>query len=474
LKYLVPVFLFILITLGGWLFSRWYARRKVDEYEEEEYERGKWKQLKDAEPDEKDPWYSGDSDRDANEVHWQDVELVPAQSSGAISAAGRGWGWRSTMNAWKSARGKAEALSDEETDEMGQRRTIKLVPALPSAATYQTLPCLSGHAIDTIPEERGSIKALRDKIASLTYRERDQNPAGKLNRNRSPNKRRGGGAKVVAPPEAPAWIQPRATSPTQALSPPMQPHLFFHPTPSGVSLHGLLAHTAGSESGSDYGSDDESHVTVLRSGDPRPPHTRFPTIPSTATALANSYTALPPAPSPRKGGSGGSHESIVDGDEDESIDVDKTPTRRSPLKRAKTAITPSSRLDPTPMIRRSTALADLVNTPLGARMARSATTRDKATSSGLSPSPARTKRSKAQKKAEKAHDKVEDILKASWSDRALASPTSCMSLDGAVAGTIVAGSRGGAASPGVEEAAVFGGNGGGIEQRLAMLRKLET
>lgn len=427
IKYLVPVFLLIVITLAGWGYSRWYARKRQDEYEEAKrtHQRGEWNKIDgDDDADEKDPWYAGDSDGEAHEVDWQDVELAPAKSSGAISAAGRGWGWRSTMTAWKSARGRAGDEGEEEVDEMG--KTIRLVPHMPDSVTYQTLPDLQGRPIDRV-EDRGSIQALRDKLASLTFR--DQTTPKRLDRSRAANKRKG----KVEPPAAPAWIQPRATSPVQALSPPLQPHLFFHP--SGQSLHGMMLGTAGTESGSEYGSEDEQ------------PHKRFPTIPSTASALENNLTPVPERKS-RRIGTEGSTESVVDGDAGEA-----TPRATKSVKRSATT------RGRTPTMRRSAATHDLTSP-----MNRSRTTRDRSTTSPR-------KKTKAQRKADKAHDKVEDILKASWSDRALASPTSCMSLDGAVAATHGAVQEG-SMSPGVEEAAVLGGMGG-IEQRLAMLRNVE-
>jgi len=448
IRYLVPVFLLIFITITGWLFSKWYSKRKRERQDEDErdYERRKFQQLKDEDEDEKDPWYAGDDDPE--EMRWQDVNLVPARSSGAISASGRGWGWRSTVDAWKSARGRAMDQGEDEFDEMGQRATIKLISPIPPAATYQTLPDLQGRPIGPIPEEGGSIRSFREKLASLGRR---GNSPKKLGRNRVANKRRS--TKSIAPPEPPAWIQPRATSPTQALSPPMQPHLFFHPFPSGQSIHGVLG-TTGSESGSDYGSDNESNVSRVK------PHHRFPTIPSSATALANSYTVVP-ARTPRKADSRGSTESVVDGDEGDARGPSR---RRTELSRALT--TPARASVAEPALRRSVATNDLANNP-PSLLLRSATAAQPATSSRLSPRP---KKTKSQKKADKAHDKVEDILKASWSDRALASPTSCMSLDGAVAATVFDAGM----SPGVEEAAVFSGTGGGIEQRLALLRSMEV
>ncbi len=72
--------------------------------------------------------------------------------------AGKGWGWKSTFNAWRSARGKADEADGEGelVDEMGQRRTIRLVTNIKRSETYQTIP-----TIEATPskEERGSIRA---------------------------------------------------------------------------------------------------------------------------------------------------------------------------------------------------------------------------------------------------------------------------------------------------------------------------
>ncbi len=138
--------------------------------------------------------------------------------------------------------------------------------------------------IDATPakDERGSVRALRDKLATFTYRASPSQRLGPLSRKKAPNKRRGQAQDGPAPPDPPAWIRPRAVSPTsQILSPPLHPHLFFHPTTSNMPIAAVMKKGMGSESGSDYGSDEESQK-------------RFPTIPRSAGALASSCTALPP------------------------------------------------------------------------------------------------------------------------------------------------------------------------------------
>ncbi|ORY22431.1 hypothetical protein BCR39DRAFT_562320 [Naematelia encephala] len=315
-----------------------------------------------------------------------------------------------------------EEEGDGSVDEMGQKQTIKLV--FPPSETYQSL----APPLPPAASNKGSIRALRDKLSTLTSSRK------LLARTGAPNKRRLEPV-VVPPPSAPEWIRPRAVSPTSQLSPPLQPHLFFHPTPSATSIHGVLGRTE-SESGSDYGSDDD----VKNSS-----HMRLPTIPSTAEKLSESYTAVP-RKSPRT--KGVKRVQTLGG---MSKDISPVKVKRSST--AAAATTPSAGL------RRSIAIPDL-SSPERIRVS-------KRKSTATSP-----RKSRVQRKEERARDKVESILQASWSDRALQSPPLQESrsiqgqLDAAAGQGWVAGV--GMNSPGVEEAA-----GAGIEQRLGMLKRLE-
>lgn len=178
--------------------------------------------------------------------------------------AGKGWGWKSTFNAWRSARGKADEADGEGelVDEMGQRRTIRLVTNIKRSETYQTIP-----TIEATPskEERGSIRAFG--ISLLHSPTAPVHPKALVpSRARiSPNKHRTPTQDAAEMPDPPAWIRPRAGSPTsQILSPPLHPHLFLHPTISNMSIAQVQASGA-SESGSDYGSDEDPHTRTTAS-----------------------------------------------------------------------------------------------------------------------------------------------------------------------------------------------------------------
>ncbi len=147
-------------------------------------------------------------------------------------------------------------------DEMGQRRTIRLVTNIKRSETYQTIP-----TIEATPskEERGSIRAFG--ISLLHSPTAPVHPKALVpSRARiSPNKHRTPTQDAAEMPDPPAWIRPRAGSPTsQILSPPLHPHLFLHPTISNMSIAQVQASGA-SESGSDYGSDEDPHTRTTAS-----------------------------------------------------------------------------------------------------------------------------------------------------------------------------------------------------------------
>lgn len=420
-----------------------------------------------------DLWHTGD-DADAK---WTNVDLHGVQPT--ESANGKGWGWKSTFHAWRSARGKAEAGEEGGmVDEMGQKHTIKLVAKCKPSETYQTMPSFDVSEA-TRTQDRPSNRALRDKLATLTYRASPPARSGLLTRDKSPNKRRA--REAAAPPVEPAWIRSRAVSPTsQMLSPPMHPHLFFHPSTNNREMS-MAESSRASESGSDYGSDEESHM-------------RFPTIPITAETLASSYTALSPR-TPRTPKTP-TEDEIVETDKDQAQgrmkeQGVKTQSLRRPPKRTslsgkglkRNSTTPASRAKNPPStqttpsakrtaeartpttLRRSTAVKDLASpsndtTPRPSSLIRLKSVKPGSTSSD--PTVSSPRKSRVQRKQERAQGKVEDILKASWSDRALSSPVASPGIDRLVA----------TSSPGVEEAAVL--SGGGIEHRLAMLRSLRV
>jgi hypothetical protein len=272
-------------------------------------------------------------------------------------------------------------------------------------------------------------------------------------------KRRSEGQSAV-PPEPPAWILP-ATSPSQVISPPLHPGLFFHPTPSAQSMHGLTESSMGrSESGSDYGSEGEGEGLGKLSAIP------------IVEGLGTSYTPLPPR-NPRK-----PRDDQTRVNERKIRSLSRRPNNVTPaakaLKRNPTA--PASNTKSTPSsisrstkptstpttLKRSSAIQDLAqasptSTIKRAVKKRESTAGSKGTTISAS-SPLRPK-SRLQKREEKAQGKVEDILKASWSDRAILASPPPEDLG-----------HTGLSSPGVQEAAVMAS--GGIEQRLELLRKM--
>ncbi|WWD21966.1 hypothetical protein CI109_106454 [Kwoniella shandongensis] len=512
IRYLVPVFLIILITLGGWIFQKYRKRKALREEQESRSQRaqrneGGWKELK-HDDDYDDPWDVGDDDP----LHsWREKDLHPSLSRDVpvISVAGKGWGWRDSFRDWKSARGKENGNGAERLigfEEMGERTTMKLVTR--NLETYQTLPNPSGPFADDDEVdqdgERGSIRALRDKIASLSYASPSSSPhKGKLERNRSPNKRMSQREADDVPLDPPAWIRPRAVSPTsQILSPPLHPHLFFHPTTSVQSIHGLMGHTQGQgghqhimteitedQSGSEYGSDDGTATIISKDSRLAPVvvntqataqslASKFPRIPSTASGLAgaDSYSVVANAkiaPVPRSKLNGNSIGKGAGQKETPSLQRNSTTTPTSTSKLNPSAAargSPSEAKTSAPLaLRRSTAIQNLSKTRPSPRSPGllSPTSANANPSGASSGSPRKTR---VQRKEQKARDKVEDILKASWSDRALTSPP----LGGGEAGPSLAQQLGGTGSgvvpgmmsPGLEKT-------GGIEQRLAMLRRVE-
>ena len=466
IRFVIPVFVIIVVTLAGFVYSRYYARRhrQHNEGNAQSSDSGGsgWKEIctEDIDDEKNDPWYAGE------EAGGTDLSLRAKDP--AVSVAGRDWGWKSTFNAWQSARGKAQADDENRVlvDEMGQRQTIRLVTNIRGSETYQTIPTF---AETPRKEERGSIRALRDKLKTLTYRASTPPRPGALSRNRSPNKRRSQIQNGSTLPDPPEWIQPRAVLPTsRILSPPSHPNLFFHrAATSNVSMANDSTSGA-NDSASDYSSEDGSHK-------------RFPTIPSSADALATSYTALPPrtvrtAKIPRALGEDDNEtegeakktkssivmptstpESAKGSKRDPTTSASRTKYSPSSTPRAKKSLVPKT---PT-TLRRSVAVKDLAS-PQSADVTPRPIVQYRPKGSGSTSSDqdktSSPRKSRVQLKQERAQDKVEDILKASWSDRALTSPITSPSIDGLMT----------MSSPGVEEAAVL--SGGGIEQRLAMLR----
>jgi len=139
IRFLVPVFLLVLITLAGCLYSNATVNDNVGKAQtpgQPTGNSGGWRDIRsaDTEDEKDDPWYAGD------EPNWTDVDLQASHDE-PVSVAGKGWSWKSTFNAWGSARGRAEEDGKiAEVDEMGQRQTIKLVTNTKRRETYQPKP----------------------------------------------------------------------------------------------------------------------------------------------------------------------------------------------------------------------------------------------------------------------------------------------------------------------------------------------
>ncbi|WVR04357.1 hypothetical protein IAU60_001358 [Kwoniella sp. DSM 27419] len=519
-RYLVPVFLLIVITLAGFAYQAYRKRQKRgrrrsaagkefekvmrsdgDPFAESGSATRAEKGWKEVRGDESDDGGYGNGYRDDEDGLWDArMDEVPqitweeglresqgrctmnagrddagtcsdlARSGGLVSAGARGWGWRDSWKQFKCARGRQAGGVAIDEEIVGEKTTMRLVtrPDRGVQGDYQTIPDIAQHTYAEVPiairrssphehqarsqpkqggGEGGSIRALRDKIASLTYGVTSA-PSGRgrpgLDRSRSPNKRANGvsgQAQTHDPPSPPAWIRPRAVSPTSVLSPPLHPHLFFHPAPAPG--HGPGGPACGhsqmitdtddrSVSEYDHGSDVDTatiHTVASRTSSPGQLGVSFPRIPSTASGLA-----------------GAEGYSMLASNGVSSPLASPTAMRRS------TAIQDLSLSTPPPLRKKDSLLSP--------KTARTATTTEA--------SPAgKQKKSRAQRKQDRARDKVEDILKASWSDRALTSPT----LGGAVSPPMSSQLLGGQTvpglmSPGLEET-------GGIEQRLALLQRVQ-
>ena len=348
-----------------------------------------------------------------------------------------------------------------------EKRTIKLVQV--SSTTYQSLPPLDlgspiAHKAEEIydlggqlldppagdAEPKGSMRRLREKLAlwrrgstngqtGLNRGGIDEKSNKRLERNKSPNKRRGpstkprmvrndgaqdiGGLSLqredTAPPSVPDWIRPRAASPTAMLSPPMQPHLFFAPNPLGGPTY---VPAPDWESESEY-----SCVTGSAAPTPAALHSE---------GLGPGYTATPSRVNRQRS------DKSTKSNQKAASDIHRNsqlapPARRRSSKRDKT---PSDR---SPTIKRSNGLADL--------------------------SVASPKQTRKEKRDARAKNEVEGILKASWTDRALASPQATAQDVSLMAGSQPLGSIGSVASMG-SLAKIEEENRSGIEQILGMAK----
>jgi hypothetical protein len=436
LAYLVPVFLLILITLGAIIYRKYQIhKRKAQDRESSTTfrtpspkKKGQgWKETKDLDEDDKDGiWDDGFNKEDEEDYdrQWRDVYVKESKSRPGLLDVSTAGGWLRSSG-WRSARNINEQA---EMDGQREEKTVKLVTR--SEPTYESLlpgetpsKFKSGSTSSSSEGRFGSFRAFKDSISSITL-----HPViRQLERTRSPNKRRVA-RPPPPPPEEPAWIRPRAASPVNILSPPSQPHFFFQPTPP----QSMVMHRA-QDSESVYSVDETETESMLSSVDQR--HVGFADSPM---PCASSVPATVTRDLPR------SHS---------ELDPDRTPTRSS---MATESATPSASGRSPVGMRRSSAVKDLAKSPSRRRQKDGLLSPN--AHAQLTPS---VRKYKKQLKDDKARQRVESILQASWSDRALSSPSASMdSL------TCPPNQRPGWASPGVEQV-------GGIQARLAMLRSME-
>ncbi|WWD08009.1 hypothetical protein V865_006119 [Kwoniella europaea PYCC6329] len=536
-RYLVPVFLLILITLIGFGYQRYRKRRKrrsrsstagkdfeklmkngndpfVTSADHFNPYRG-WKEIPSKDDDEDDGIWNSRMDDDAPQIRFIDEEHNTVRLEGSrapaagvngglvrsgqfISASEKGWGWRESWNNFKSARGKdnrnqfntlsdlEEGPGDVDGDEIDEKQTMKLVKSnkVSESITYTNiLPTTRGVSmgqhdylevaiedeLPLSPPREGQIRQLKDQLNSLTYQKEipptstTPEKTNRLERNKSPNNKRQSksiktnvntGVSPGGMPEAPEWIRPRSVSPTNLsiLSPPMQPHLFFHPSPLPMKQIEPSIISEYSENGT---------ISTLPStqNTPQPspkPNTdtdvKMPRIPSTASGLAgiDSFSVVTSNKMPSSAG--------INKKEKGYVSSGLNPISNSPRKE-KGGLSPNN-LNLT--LKRSTAIQNLSN-PSPSRNNPSSTLSPNVIIDGQKVS----KKSRVEKKELKARNQVEDILKASWSDRALISPPLGSPTNQTFADQLRSQGVPGMMSPGLEQ----GGNG--IEQRLALLKGVD-
>ncbi|WRT65100.1 uncharacterized protein IL334_002042 [Kwoniella shivajii] len=453
IRYLVPVFLLIFITMAGFAYQKYRKRKKRrsrnsmagkdfekmmknnnDPFMSDKDNRG-WKEIPTYEND--DIWDDTGIDNQP-QLHWQDG-LNPSNTSnglirsgGLISAGQKGWGWKESWNDFKSARGKQY---HEQENRMEEKTTMKLVNSCITCKSTFTLPSQNQgdyHEVSIEGEEgelgersnqhADDIKLLRDKLSSLTY-----NPSKDI-------------------PETPEYLRPRSVSPTNVLSPPMQPHLFFHPSPLPPGNSHEMAV-------SEYSDNDTATImTNSVNNTPNPDLISSPKVTPTPSPSKGKLgvSKMPRIPSTASGLAGADFFSVVSPNR---LSTSCPPSKSKEIGPSKTPMryTPSG-LNPTS--------SNASPSKSALTLKRSIAVKNLASPSRLSPnpntslSPKISKKSRVQKKEAKARNEVEDILKASWSDRALTSPP--------IGSVTVPGMM----SPGLEET-------NGIEQRLALLKGVE-
>lgn len=226
--------------------------------------------------------------------------------------------------------------------------------------------------------------------------------------------------------DVPAYMRARAISPPPILSPPLNPNLFFHTGPSAQ-----LAPMSTYDSATDLESMISAQPTPIPGTGDAGDHGKMPSIPSTAEKLERSATAGP-GRTVRKA---------------QTPNVSRTPTRtKSHDPAAATPTTTPARTEAlrTPVrrgtdgaksISKATPTIRLIDSGRGS-ISRAGQTPNLSKTSGLTPkkyskrlapattpsfTPETTRRVRAQRKDLKVRGKVDEILRESWSERAVVS-----------------------------------------------------
>lgn len=403
--------------------------------------------MSEDEAEKDDIWSPGPDGEDEVEnagEAWRDVRLQESKSRPGLMDVtyGSGRGWFSSSK-WKSARALAPNPGDS-SDRVGSTSggagpTVKLV--LPrSGATYQSLlpSSLAFRSSRNRKESEvdvedaknfGSKRSWKD-IKAMAFR---LTPSKKqLERTNSPNKRGSMHPPPTALPEAPEWIMPRATSPDrQVLSPPLHPHLFFHPPPL-TSMTSLRLPSVTNTESEDAFTDTDTQIGSSAAGS-RVRHTEK----AKESAVSRQNQPHDPDATPKKVSIQGRSDGAA-GDAKDSTPIQQW--------RVGLPVVPES-----PTRKRDTeGPGYMVNGTTGAK------------------TPGSPKKSRKERRDQKARERVESILQASWSDRALSSPgasTTDLSYPVDTQQTRVVG------QPSNREELYGGRVYGGIDARLAGIRQ---
>ena len=465
LAYLSPLFLLVLVSLGGWTYSRWYAykiRREEQRYTIPPVQSSSWAPGP-GRPSSTSIFGLSKSRRDAGQPH--------GKWSFSRSGQWRSGGWG---NGWKSLH-DLDTVDEERYDINGE----KLDPEDPwyagevDTVQWQDVELGTGRVDEgtssVVPEDKHGHEG--KKVVFEQDTQRTVNPSRWRNfdmwwsRKNSSNPARPGKivsqpyvslpvtedpftAPALSPelgvPTAPNWIVPRSTvTSPQLLSPPMQPHLFFHPN-SGDRADGIeCSCSSDSHTSLCLGSSSSDESSIL--GDVAemvsvPEHERWPTIPISATALAQAAAYDGILPSDLR-----EYSSVPEESRTPKAQRGTAPGRTTTIKRSTGRMNLSNGPDGSPTPKRpirsamkgSRLLASMAQGPNGLATPRP----------GLTRTPTK---SRVQQRQDQAQRTVNDILQASWSDRLLAASPPPTSIDGMMVAISRPGSPLGAMSSGLD------------------------